>query len=167
MSPAFPALAFCRDVGRSAQPGRERLTYFLDLEDFSTCTSWTLKHGEREGMTVVARDLRCWRVVSVTDLGVVRPFWERIFRFLLQQSVHRIDQQLTELEPTTLDQVKARAATAILKNTDDWRDDEAIAGEAEPPRDEQELLHEIIAKIHAATSVPQLINAIYDEALPG
>jgi len=39
-------------------------------------------------------------------------------------------------------------------NPDDWRDGEAIAGEASPPRDEQELLDELAAGVRAATSAP-------------
>lgn len=167
MSPTFPALAFHRDVGRYAVPGRERLTWFLDADDFSTCTSWELKHGERLGMVLVGPNLRCWKVLGVVDLGVVRPLWERVFRFLVQQSVHRIDQQIVEIEPVTLEQVKARAIASIQANPDDWRDDEAIAGEAGPPRDEQDLLDELAAAVRAAASVPQIINALYGERLEG
>ena len=83
MSPTFPALAFCRDVGRYSEAGREKLEYFLGPEDFSTCTSWQLKYGERLGMVLVSPDLRCWKVVRIIDLGVVGPFWERLLRFLL------------------------------------------------------------------------------------
>lgn len=148
-------------------PGRERLTWFLDADDFSTCTSWELKHGERLGMVLVGPNLRCWKVLGVVDLGVVRPLWERVFRFLVQQSVHRIDQQIVEIEPVTLEQVKARAIASIQANPDDWRDDEAIAGEAGPPRDEQDLLDELAAAVRAAASVPQIINALYGERLEG
>lgn len=117
--PSFPALAFRRDVGPWAVPGGERLTWFLDEEDFSTCTSWTLKHGERLGMILCDRDLQCWRVEDVVDLGVVRPFWERVFRFLMRQSVHRIDQKLIQLPPLSLDEIKERACASIDANPDD------------------------------------------------
>jgi hypothetical protein len=118
-------------------------------------------------MVLVGPDLRSWKVLGVVDLGVVRSFWERVFRFLLRQSVHRIDQQLAELEPMTLEQVKVRAAASIQANPDDWRDDEAISGEAGSPRDEQELLDEIVAAVHAAGSLPQIIEVLYEEALGG
>lgn len=167
MSPTFPALAFCRDVGRYAEAGREKLEYFLDLEDFSTCTSWDLKHGSRWGMVLVGSDLQCWKVVEVIDQGVVGPIWERVFRFLVRQSVHRIDQQIEAIDPMTLNQVKDRVAASIQANPDDWRDDEAIAGEAGPPREEQELLDELEASVRAAGSVPQIINVLFDEELEG
>lgn len=167
MSPTFPALAFCRDVGRYAEAGREKVQYFLGPEDFSTCTSWELKHGERLGMLVVGPDLQCWKVVGVIDQGVVGPFWARVFRFLVQQSVHRIGQQIEAIDPMTLDQVKDRVAASIQANPDDWRDDEAIAGEVGPPREEQELLDELKASVRAAASLPQIINVLFSEELVG
>ena len=167
MSLTFPALAFRRDVGRHAQAGRERLTWFLDAEDYSTCTSWALAHGERLGMVLVGPDLRCWKVVRVVDLGVSGPFWERVLRVLSRQSVHRIDQEITELDPMTLEELKARTVASLQANPDDWRDDEAIAGEAGAPRDEHELLDELAAGVRAAHSVPQIINALYGERLGG
>jgi hypothetical protein len=118
-------------------------------------------------MDVVGSDLRCWKVLAVVDLGVVRPLLERAFRFFLRQSVHRIDQQIVEIEPVTLEQVKARIIASIHANPDDWRDDEAIAGEAGPPRDEQELLDELEAGVLAAPSLPQIINVLYEEQLEG
>ena len=163
MSPTFPALAFCRDVGRYAEAGREKVDCFLDPEDFSTCTSWDLKHGQRLGMVVVGPDLKCWKVVSVIDHGVVGSFLGRLLRFLVKQSVHRIDQQVEAIGPMTLDQVKDRVAVSILANPDDWRDDEAIAGEVGPPREEQELLDELVASVRAAASLPQIIDAISSE----
>jgi hypothetical protein len=167
VSPTFPALAFCRDVGRYAEAERESVHFFLGPEDFSTCTSWSLKHGERLGMVVVGPNLQCWKVVGVIDQGVVGPFWERVFRFLVQQSVHRIDQQIEAIDPMTLNQVQDRVAASIQANPDDWRDDEAIAGEAGPPREEQELLDEIEASVRAAGSIPQIINALFSEELEG
>ncbi len=167
MSPTFPALAFCRDVGRYSEVGREKVQYFLGPEDFSTCTSWEVKHGERLGMLVVGPDLQCWKIVGVIDQGVVGPLWGRVFRFLVQQSVHRIDQQIEAIDPMTLDQVKDRVAASIQANPDDWRDDEAIAGEADPPREEQELLDDLVASVHAAASLPQIINVLFSEQLEG
>lgn len=165
-APSFPALAFRRDVGPYAVPGRERLTYFLDAEDFATCTGWELRYGERLGMELADSDGRCWRVLSVVDLGVAKPFWERVLRFLLRQSLHGLDQQLVEIEPLTVDQLKARACASIQANPDDWRDDEAIAGEPGPAREELDLLDELKAKAMAARTLHQLINALYNEEFP-
>ena len=67
----------------------------------------------------------------------------------------------------TLEQVKDRVAASIQANPDDWRDDEAIAGEAGPPREEQELLDELEASVRAAASLPQIINVLSSEHLEG
>lgn len=63
----------------------------------------------------------------------------------------------------SLSEVKERVCASIRANPDDWRDDEAIAGEAGPPRDEEELLEEMQAAVRAAETLPQLISALYDE----
>jgi len=167
VSLTFPALAFCRDVGRHAEAGREKMEYFLAPADFSTCTSWELQHGIRLGMVLVGPDLQCWKIVGVIDRGVVGPFWERLLRLLVRQSVHRIDHRIEAVDPMTLEQVKDRVAASIQANPDDWRDDEAIAGEAGPPREEQELLDELEASVRTAASLPQIINVLSSEHLEG
>jgi hypothetical protein len=70
-------------------------------------------------------------------------------------------QKLEPLEPITLDQLKDRMAASILSNPDDWRDDEAIAGEDGPPQDEQELLDARIAGVRAADSVEGIWEFLY------
>ena len=101
----------------------------------------------------------------MAEQGVTGPFWERILRVLARQSLYRIKQHLAEIQPMTLEQVKARTTASIQANPDDWRDDEAIAGEAGPPRDEQDLLDELAAAVDLAASVPEIINALYGEGL--
>jgi hypothetical protein len=164
---SFPALGFAPDRGRGAIPGRERVIAFLSAEDFSTAASWELEHWPRLRMQIADASGRSWEVVRVTDLGIIKPLWERLIRWLLQQSVHRIQQDLIALEPLALDAIKERVCDCIQANPDDWRDDEAIAGEDGPPREEQELLDELKKAVRQARSVPQIINALYDEHLDG
>jgi len=59
------------------------------------------------------------------------------------------------------------SCASIEANPDDWRDDEAIAGEDGPPREEQEMLDELQEAVRTAQTLPQLINALYREELPG
>ena len=112
-------------------------------------------------MVLVDSELRSWRVVSVTRLGIVPPLWSFLLRFLFQQAPYWVDQELEPLEPITLDQLKDRMAASILSNPDDWRDDEAIAGEDGPPQDEQELLDARVAGIRAADSVEGIWEFLY------
>lgn len=60
---------------------------------------------------------------------------------------------------------RSSGCASITANPDRWRDDEAIAGEDGPPRDEQEMLDELQAGVRKAETLPQLINALYDEDL--
>lgn len=60
-----------------------------------------------------------------------------------------------------------RACASIEANPDDWRDDEAIAGEVAPPHEEREVMDELQASARAARSLPQLINALYRQELVG
>lgn len=90
-----------------------------------------------------------------------------MLRALVRQSVHKLEQELVELKPLSLDEVKARACEAIQANPDDWRDDEAIAGEDGPPREEQDLLDELKNRIRSSNSVSQILNALFDEHLEG
>jgi hypothetical protein len=160
---AFPALGFAAIAGKGADPGLERVVTFSNAEDFSTAASWELDHWPRLAMEVADAAGRRWKIVEVVDLGIIGPLWMRALRALLQQSVHRLRLDLIELEPQTLDDVKARVCACIQANPDDWRDDEAIAGEAGPPREEQELLDELKTAVRNAQSVPQIISALYDE----
>jgi hypothetical protein len=163
----FPVLCFGPDVGRFAVDGREVLDWLANEEDFSTCMSWDLKHGARQSMLLADSAGRSWRIVRVEDLGVVGGFFERILRFLLQQSVHRISQELVEEAPLSLVDLKERVCISVAANPDSWRDDEAIAGEDGPPRDELEMLDELQAAVRKAETLPQVINALYAVHLPG
>jgi len=165
MTPNFPALAFCRDICPGADPGQEVVTCFLSPEDFATCTTRDLKRGKRQGLTLVDRDLETWQVTSITDLGPYGSRLSRAIRFLVRQSVRRIDQKLVHLGPIALDVLTARVADTILATPDHWRDDEAIAGEDGPPVEEQDLLDEIVRTVHAANSVVGIINGLFEEDL--
>lgn len=162
----FPVLALGPDVGRFATPGRKCLDYFLNEDDFSTCTSWDLKFGSREGMLLADSAGRYWRIERVQDLGVTRGFWERALRLLLQQSIHRISQEIIEERILPFAELQDRVCASIAANPDRWRDDEAIAGEDGPPRDEHKMLDELQAAVRKAKTVTQLINALYEEGLP-
>jgi hypothetical protein len=161
-SPAFPAIGFYCDIGPHAVEGLEKFISFEDAEDFSTCDSWDLKYGVRLGMLVVDANCRCWSIAEVVDLGVIGSVWGRVLRFLFQQSTHRISQKLVETGTLSLEQIKDRVCVSIQANPDDWRDDELIAGESGPPRDEQEMLDELCVKVRTSRSMRQVIDAAFE-----
>ncbi|MDB5423662.1 MAG: hypothetical protein JWQ29_1078 [Phenylobacterium sp.] len=163
----FPVLAFGPDVGRNAVPGRERLDYFLNEYHVSTCTSWDLKHGARQSMLLIDCTGRCWRVVDVEDLGVTGGLWERVLRFLVQQSVHRVAQEIVEEAALSLHDLKERVCASIEADRDRWRGDDIVLGEDGEVRGDQEILDELQAAVRKAETLPQVINALYDEDLAG
>jgi len=164
---AFPALGFAAIAGKGADPGLERVVAFFSPEDFSTAASWELDHWPRLAMEVADTAGRRWKIVGMVDLGTIGPLWVRILRAIVQQRVHRLQFDLIELEPQSLDDIKARVGACIQANPDDWRDDEAIAGEAGPPREEQELLDEMKNAVREAASVPQIISVLYEVPMDG
>lgn len=159
----FPLLGFGPDVGRYAEPGRERLHRFVDARDLSVCETWDMKRRARVGMVIADSAGRTWEVVAIRDLGPAGGLGERFLRWLIHQSLRRVTHEFVPRDPMSLSEVKERVCASIRANPDDWRDDEAIAGEAGPPRDEEELLEEMQAAVRAAETLPQLISALYDE----
>ena len=103
-------------------------------------------------------------ITSIIDLGPYGSRLSRAIRFLVSQSVRRIDQKLVHLGPIPLEALKTRVAETILATPDYWRDDEAIAGEDGPPIEEQVLLDEIVSTVHAASSVLEIINGLFGES---
>lgn len=111
-------------------------------------------------MVLVDPTGRSWEITGVRDLGVVGSLFGRILRFLVQQSDHAIEMDLVEGAPMSLDEVKGRVCVSIDANPDDWRDDEAIAGEAGEPQDELELLERIKARINKAKTLKAIVKVL-------
>jgi len=113
-------------------------------------------------MLIVDGEGRCWRISSVRDLGVTGGFWTRVLRFMVRQSLHRLDLILDPIPDMTFDDMKAYLCAAIQNNPDYWRDDEAIAGEDGPLRNEQELLDEMKAQVERSNSVAELVSNLWE-----
>lgn len=159
----FPVLTFSPNPGRAGVRGREFLDYFVGPGDFSRCESWKLKF--REGMTVADSNGLCWTIVDVQNLGPTDRFWMRIVRLLLRCSVYRVSCGLSEAAPLPLHSLKDRVCSAIDGNPEQWWDDEALAGEDGPPRDEQEMLDELKTEVRRAQSVAEIIKALWPSPL--
>ncbi len=118
----FPVLAFGLDVGKG-KPERDRLSYFVSAEAFSTCASWDLRYKARVGMLLADSAARCWRISGVEDLGVTGPFWSRALRFLVRQSLHSISCQIEEVQGLTLQALKDRVCSAIDADPSSWEEE--------------------------------------------
>lgn len=138
------------------------------VEDFSkgdlkTMRPRELYHYPWRGLILNSKDGRRWEIKSVRDGGVVGN-WPGLIKGIVSRLpflTHHAIVEAVELEPHSLDQIKDRTVEIIRANPDDWRDDEAIAGEDGEPRDEQEMLEELIAAVRAAPSLPGIIDALY------
>ena len=78
-----------------AEPGRASWELFWYPEEFATCDRREI--GSRNGMLIVDRDARCWRISSVRDLGASGRFWSRLLGFMLGQHDRRLDQALAPI----------------------------------------------------------------------
>ena len=89
----------------------------------------------------------------------------RVVRVLLRCSVYRVSCGPTEAAALSLHKLKDRVCSAIDGNPEQWWDDEALAGEDGPPRDEQEMLDELKTEVRRAQSVAEVIKALWPDSL--
>ena len=147
------------EIGAEAQEGVEQLDWFYDEETFSTCSLWDLKRRARDGMLLVDVAGGSWRIVRVIDIGPRGKSWKRILRIIFRGD-RRVRYDLVEEDPLDFDAVLDRVCRSIQANPDHWRDDEAVAGEDGPLRDEQEMLDEQIERVRSATNLRGVIDAL-------
>ncbi len=156
----WPVLGFHRQVGPYARPGVEDVVGFDGEEAFSRCDSWSLKHRARQGMLLVDAAGQSWSVKDIRKLGVTGPLWSRILGFLFRQLEYRVEYDLVEEGPMPLERVKARVLKAIDAAPDLWRDDEAIAGEDGPPKDEREMIQDLKERVQRAQDLIELMDGL-------
>lgn len=118
-------------------------------------------------MVIVDSAGRFWEISRVVDLGAPKSFWGPVIRWFGGVRPHLVAQDLIEAPTMSLEEVKARVCASMQAFPDYWRDDEAIAGEDGPPRDEQEMLDEVKARVRAAQTLAQVFKALWDEDPPG
>lgn len=160
--PQFPILLFQPSPWRDQTPLNEQVedvAWFYDDDDFSSLDPWAIKRKQREETSVVDVTCRSWRVVRVIDLGAKGTSWKRFLRIIFRGE-HRISHELAEDGTLPFEVLRERVCASIQGNPDSWRDDEAVAGEAGPPRDEQEMLDEITARVRRTLDMRALIDAL-------
>jgi hypothetical protein len=160
----FPILVFVPDYGGWAREGLEDLDYFYDEKTFTKVDNFTLKNRPHLKMLLIDSAGRTWRVAGFTDLGPWGTSWMKVLRMMTLGS-RKIAFHLTEEPQIPFDQVKERVAASILTHPDHWRDDEAIAGEDGPIRDEQEMLDAFAQAARDAADLPALLDVLsWDDA---
>ena len=161
----FPLLSFGRNVSRFS-PGDEVVDCFPNETAFNICAKADLRKHALDDMLLADSAGRCWRIERVSDLGVTGPFWDRVIRFVFRQAIHGVSCELVEVQALSLDALKARVRDIIEADPERWKDDEAVAGEDGPPRDEREMLDELLEAVQIAPSVPEIVYALFPGERP-
>jgi hypothetical protein len=157
---ASPVLTFTPASG--PYEGEEYIECIDDADWFFTLHPKEGRGENRIGMTVVGGDGRCWKVLGVNagDIAWLGPWPIKVLRSLVGLNRRHADYEVLELDPMSLDQIKDRVVDNFTRSPDFWRDDEAIAGEAGEPRDEQEMTDERIAAVRRASSMKEIIDIL-------
>ncbi len=157
---SWPVLGFQRYVSRYPRPGIEEVVGFHGEDAFSRCDSWSLRYRARHGMVLVDSSGQSWSVRDIRKLGITGPWWGIILGFLFRQLEYRVEYDLVEEGPMPLELVKARVLSAIDAAPDLWWDDEAIAGEDGPPKDEREMIQDLKGRVQRAQNLVELMDGL-------
>lgn len=131
-----------------------------DEDEFTTLDRHELQSREEVGRVVLDIQGRSWRILDVQDLGLKGTglwgrFWSGVF------GNHRVKYAVSEELRLSFEDIRESICTAIRAKPDSWRCDEAIAGEDGPPREEEEMLEELIAKVRGAQN-PRTLKAVIE-----
>lgn len=152
----FPVLALIpARVGGWDQDPHDRVDYFLNEKQFNYLTPDELE-DEYADMRIVDLTGRCWRITGTTRLGIRGTSWRKVLNFIFRNFQYRYD--LQEEAPMSFEAVRDHVCATIEADPAYWRDDEALAGECGPPREEQEMLDEKIELCRRTTNMQELID---------
>jgi hypothetical protein len=138
---SFPVLGFTPDL---------EIWGFPDLDRLTKCGPRTLKENKQLGMELVDAEGRRWLVQSVNRTGRTGSLFSRIPILGLPQT--RIEQELEPMTPLSLDEVRARARTAMETHSISYLEGDDPDLEFKP----------LLKKVGNARSVAE----IYDLLLP-
>ena len=146
----YPGLAF-------GQP-TERFGACRDPRSLTVVSGQSLKPPGWTGTILIDATGRTWEIQGVSILGTVGSPLQRLWRTIISNQQYEVAFDFVERAPMPLEEVKARVCASIDDNRDDWRDDEAIAGEDGPPRDEEEMLEELKTAVRNAGTAHEILE---------
>lgn len=153
--PILPVVCFAMAL----EGGYEQIDWYLSEDHFTSVTPYEIKRGRRVGALVVDVEGTIRRIIGVTDLGPGGTGWKKALRILFGCSRH-VSYQFAEEAPISFSEIRDRACTSIRMDRDCWRDDEAVAGESGPPREDEDMMEEQVARIQQATNMRELVDAL-------
>jgi hypothetical protein len=135
---SFPVLGFTPDG---------EIWGFDDLDALTSCGPRTLKEDMQAGMELIDAKGRRWIVRSVTRIGRAGPLipW-LVSAVLTARPQSRIEHELEEQPPVSLDEVKARACASLEAFPTDYGAEDASDPE----------LRKLTAKVRSARSVARI-----------
>lgn len=137
----------------------ELVNIHADENELTTLNGRELKSREEVGRVVMDATGRSWRILDVHDLGPSGTgLWSRFWAAVFGQ--RRVKYEVSEELRLPFEEIKESICTAIRAKPDSWRDDEAVAGEDGSPREEEEMLEELIGKVREAKSPRKLMTVI-------
>jgi len=151
----FPVLALVRDPGDNS----EVIACIRDADGISDALRWELKRKPLLGALLVEVAGRCWRVRDMIILSLGATGWRRALN-LIARYVYRVRYEVDEEAPLPFETIKERVQASIVANWGYWRDDELVAGEDGPPRDEQEMLEDLLERVGRTSDVRALIETL-------
>jgi hypothetical protein len=133
----FPVLGFTPERG---------IWGFEDLNTLTSCGPRTLKNDLQVGMELIDSRGSRWVVRSVRRIGRDRPFLPWLLSAALSGPLWRIEQELDELAPVPLPEIKERACASVEATSSDYCADD----------EREEVLEPLLAKVRAAKSVAKI-----------
>ena len=106
----FPAIGFTPDGD---------MWGFADVGALTECGSMTLRKNMQSGMEVIDSDGRRWVVRSIRRIGRNKPLLPWLFSRMLSGPGWRIEQELEQMPPVTLEDIRVRAGEYFEANADD------------------------------------------------
>ncbi len=157
----FPVIAFSTVRNLLGNGWKEDFRAYPSWDVIHLANSEELKWNERIGTLFIDNDKRSWVVSQVESLRYRTPAWKRfVAKYLyrdLRFVVHEIDCEMVATGPVAFSEVQDRVCRLIDQNSDDWIDDEAMAGESGPPVTLETILDYAKSSVRRATTVHELL----------
>lgn len=158
----FPVIAFSNVRNLRGDGWKEDFFVYPSLDVIHLANSEELKWDERVGTAFVDCSNQSWIVKRVWSLGYRTPAWKRfVAKYLWRDGRYIIHEIGCEMESTgsmAFSEVQDRVCRLIELNSDDWMDDEAMAGESGPPVLLETILESAKAAVRRATCVLDLLE---------
>jgi hypothetical protein len=133
----FPVLGFTPD---------KQIWGFEDLNTLTSCGRWTLKENMQSGMELIGSDGRRWIVRSIRRVGRAEPLLMWLISHLLSMPQSRIEHELEELAPISLEEIRSRTAASMEAFPTNYCEEDEM----------DSVFRKLVAKVRAARSVAKI-----------